>query len=403
MKKLLCIFSSLLILITLSACGPKTSQLSTVTTAPDVTTQTTCNSNDIETTAPIEDLPIVPQPMVSVVMPMQNEVYETEDGNILLNYNTQYMILPISEQEIADKITIEFLNRIEETAATKDSILASAKNAYANANNWIPYQYTVTYSPKRIDTGVLSLLGCDVSYLGAHIDKIYHSVNYSMTTGHNLSLPNIITSNSHIETLCNLVIDTLSKSEDQFSLHDDYRETVNQYFNDGINDAWFFSAKGLCFFFSPYDIAPYSAGVVIAEIPYQVLTGILKDEYFPAEQANAPGTIMIKEYTQENLESFSMVSELNLTDNHNKFLFCTDKAIHDIVISVGSVATSGMFIEECSIYALSNLTVNDAIEVFADLSGTNALQISYYSGDKHYNETVILNNDTGLIEFYVNN
>ena len=403
MKKIICITCSLLMLMSFAACAQEPATNPQATTEPQTTVAPTEPTFDpTGETTPEEELPIVPQSMVSVVMPMQNEAIKDEDGNVLLNYNTQYMILSVAEQEIADRITIEFLNRIDETVATKDSILSSAEIAFTDSSNWIPYQYTISYSPKRIDNGVMSLLGCDVSYLGAHIDKVYHSVNYSMTTGHNLSLPNIITNSTQTDNLCQLVIDTLAESKDQFSLHEDFEDTVRQHFSSSINDAWFFSANGLCFFFSPYDIAPYSAGVVIAEIPYEKLIGILKDDYFPAEQANAPGTLSIKEYTEDNLDTFTRCTELTLDADKGKFLLYTDKFVHDIAISVGTLSTNGMFLEECSVYALSSLARGDAIEVAADLSDSRALQVTYYSGDQLYSEIIVLNNNTAQAEFYTN-
>ena len=401
MKRLVCIITSLLILLSLVACAQKQNSGPQDTTAPENTTNATeITTGSSETTIPAEDLPIISQPMSYVIMSPQNEVYTTEDGTVLLNYNTQFMILSTIEDEIAHRITVEFLNRIDETVATKDSILSTAQGAYAsNSANWIPYQYTITYSPKRIDNGVLSLLGCNASYLGGHIDKIYNSVNYNMTTGHNLSLPNIINGNEQVDVLCQLVIETLKANKDQYSLHDDFSDTVKQHFINGINDAWYFSANGLCFFFSPYDIAPYSAGVVIAEIPYERLTGILKDDYFPAEQANAPGTIAIKEYTEENLNDFVNVAELTLTEDKNKFLLFTNKAVNDIVISKGTVTASGVFIEERAVFALSSLTNENAIEVYADITDNNALQISYYSGNQLITQTIVYNADTLQIEF----
>ncbi len=401
MKKIICVVCSLLILISLAACAkqpaidPQDQTSSVSTTEPTEITE-----DPIETTAPEEEMPIIPQPMVSVSLPMQNESITDDEGNVLLYYNTQYMILSMSEQEIAERITVEFLNRIDETVSTKDSILSSAKSAHASSNNWTPYQYTVAYTPKRIDNGVMSLLGCNVSYLGAHIDKVYHSVNYSMITGHNLSLLNIITDNDQIDILCQLVIDTLTESKEQLSLHEDFSDTVKQHFSTNVNDAWFFSASGLCFFFSPYDIAPYSAGVVVAEIPYEKLIGILKDDYFPAEQANAPGTISIMEYSDENLAKFSRFPELSLSGGKNKFLLCTDKAIHDITVSVGTLSANGMFIEEYTAYALSSLTLGDTIVVEADLADARVLQIRYCSGEQMITENVVLNSSTNQVELY---
>lgn len=380
MRKLVCILLCICLAFGISACSRpaqnETPASTAATTLPADTTGTAAG-------APTEDIPVAQEPMVSVSMPIQSETFSAEDGTDILTYNYQYMVLPFSDTEVAESITLEFLNRVDETTADKDALLAAAKDAYGKSSaNWTPYQYTVEYTPKRIDSGVLSLLGCDARFTGAHMEKIYRSVNYSMVTGRTLSLYNILNDKSDSDKVCALAIEVLSQQASELYLFDDYEATVKHHFSAGINDAWYFSPDGLCFFFSPYDIAPYSSGVVVAEIPYEKLAGILKDAYFPAERATAAGDIFLLPFTTENHDKFTKFSELTLHTGADKFLLYTDKAAYDITIENGTFSDGGVFQKEYAVFALSSLTPGDAITVEANLSGNACLHLQYRSGDR---------------------
>ncbi len=379
MKKIICVLLCICLLSGISACGRHNENDTPVSTAGTTSPEA---SSHVQAGVDL-DVPVAQQPMVSVSLPMQTDLSLAEDGGILLQYHHQYMALTLADPEVADAITLEFLNRIDETAAAKDSLLAAAEQAYAATyKNWNPHQYIVEYIPQRIDNGVLSLLGCDARFSGAHIEKIYTSVNYSMVTGRTLSLYNILNNRSDTNKLCTLVNEVLSARASELYLFEDYETTVKQHFSSGINDAWYFSPEGLCFFFSPYDIAPYSSGVVVAEIPYEKLTGLLKDEYFPPERATTPGEIAILPFSAENQAQFSKFSELTLEADADKFLLYTDKSAYDITIEYGTLSSSDLFHREYTCFALSGLTPGDAVTVEAKLTSNACLHLKYRSGDE---------------------
>lgn len=399
MKKVLALLCCIMLFISFIGCSKQTeSTEQTADASAAVPTETTNKPTaPAETTAQNLETNIITQPIVSVALPMQSETFTDENGNVLLNYSAPYIVLSMSEQEIADRITLEFLNRIDETANKRVEIIDSAKSAVKTEGNWRPYQYTVVYEPKRVDNGVVSLLGCEASYLGAHIDKIYNSVNYNMTTGHNLSLLNIIADDTKINDLCQLVINTLSDKKEQLSLYEDFESTVKDHFDSGINDAWFFSASGLCFFFSPYDIAPYSSGVVVAEIPYANLLGIIKDDYFPEEQANTPGLISAKNHKKDLQNDFTRFTELSINEGGSEFLLYTDDSVNDIQIIVGNKFGNSLTTEQYTVFAQSSLTKGDAILVSADFTLNQSIKIKYRSGEQTIESNIVWDESTGKI------
>ena len=396
MKKIIALLLLLCLCVSFVACSeeePETTETTETTTVTTPTESTVTEpTTDKETE---EDVPVMQRPIASVSLPMQTTTYEADDGAVILNYDYQFMALTLSDAEVADKITIDFLNRVDNTKKTANSVLASAKSAYDSSADWMPYQYTVAYTPKRVDNGVLSLLGCDATYHGAHVEVIFHSVNYSMITGNTLSLYNIIEDKEFSDELCDAVLAYLKENEAELYLYPDYEATVKQQFSGGANDNWYFTADGLCFFFSPYEIAPYSSGVVTAEIPYDKLNGILRAEYFPEERDLIAGKIQMLDFSTENLQMFSQFSELILNEGADKFLLYTDKAAYDIQIDIGSLTASGNFRAKQTVYASASLTPGDAITVEADLSDGACLQVRYLSGEDYVTALITLDSESG--------
>ena len=395
MKKMIALLLALILCISFVACSeeetePTETKETTFTTNPttDATTTPTVGENT-ET-----ETPVMQKPIASVSLPEQTNAYTADDGTVILNHSYQYMMMTLSDAEVADKIIIDFMNRVDAKNAAVNSILASAKAAYTPSANWMPYQYAVSYTPERVDSGVLSLLGCDATYHGAHVETVFHSVNYSMVTGNPLSLYNIILDKKFSDQLCEATIADLSKREAELSLFPDYEATVRQYFTGGANDAWYFNAEGLCFFFSPYEIAPYSSGVVTAQIPYENLGGILKEEYFPEERDPVAGKILMLDFNTDNQQMFSQFSELILDEGAHKFLLYTDKAAYDIQIDIGNRSASGTFRPKQTVFASASLTPGDAITVEADLSDNACLRVRYLSGNDYVTALIFLDSET---------
>jgi len=222
-----------------------------------------------------------------------------------------------------------------------------------------------------------------VGYSGsAHPETLFQSANYDLITGEVLTLSHIITPETTTDTLSNLIIDALNAQKDT-QFYEGYEATITERFSGGISSekSWYFSPEGLCFYFSPYEIAPYASGVIIAQIPYNELTGILDDSYFPAEKEKATGALFVDRYDTDSLESYTQYSELILKESGEKLLISTDKSVYNIRINVnykedGSPAYTA--------FAAYSLTPGDAIAIQASSETKNLLSISYYANDSEH-------------------
>lgn len=343
MKKTICALLAAVILLTITGCQP-----------PEATVPATT-----ELQIPENDL--FSGPALSVSVPITTDTYLADDNAVLLEYSHQHIRLTLPNQAVADRITVDFLNRIDSNHQNVEALLEMAKSVYTAGSNWIPYQYEISYSPTRIDQGILSLFGTTVSYTGGlHPDRIMVAANYDMLTGEALTLGSILTHVDKKDTLCRNVIDALSDSDYLYSLYEGYEEIIYERFNqdESVDEDFYFTHTGLCFYFAPYEIAPYASGLITAEIPYEKLTGIIDDAFFPPETNLSCGTLK----AQIGTPSFEHISELIIDHDCTEIYLSADTAIYDVKIEVGTWSEDGLyFTPQQTLFATTGIGPNDAI------------------------------------------
>lgn len=106
---------------------------------------------------------------------------------------------------------------------------------------------------------------------GAHGTTLRSSDTWSLQTGRILTLPQIFVSCSGYRE--RIIEQILRQADEKMRrepgvLFENYRELVVQNFNE---ESFYLTSKGMAFYYQQYDIAPYSSGILVFTIPYQVL------------------------------------------------------------------------------------------------------------------------------------
>ncbi len=386
MKRLLVILLSISTLL-LCSCAkqPQTGGTSDTTGS----TQASTSATDATT----QDIVITQKAMYAISLPPVAESAKADDGTVIFNSAYQNISLTLPEQEVADNIIVDFLNRTDKLIQHAESTLTSAKQAYIPGSEWLPYVLQLRYSPQRLDAGVLSLYGEKTSYAGAaHAAISGESVTYDLLTGNVLSLSDIMLNSVTGDTLCKLVTEALNAraADEKLSLFTTFDQTLKQLFRTELSDYedWYFTAEGLSFYFDPYEIAPYSAGVINVVIPYSDLTGLLIDAYFPAEEDLITGNLNVTALTAEQAEQYTQISEIILEEGTTQVLLYTDGAVSDIRITTDTDTT---------VFAAYTLTPGDAIMVESDLASA-ALSVSYRTGNQYVTQSILTKNGVIIIE-----
>ena len=299
---------------------------------PDETAATSATTIPTETEETPEYIP-VREPLVSVCLPVQTEQYYAEDGTLLVSSHIQAMELTIQEPQIANRVIVDFLNRVDPVSQNVEGLYRTAQQNYNPDVPWTPYLSQLIYTPTRLDPGVLSLFGTNITAAGtSHTDKACVSANYNLITGDVLTLGSIIAHVDQLDTLCDLVIQALEIQKEEKQLYSDYKKTVIARFaaDESTNEQWFFTDTGLCFYFSPYEIAPYHSGTVLAEIPYDSLLGILDDNFFPAERMTTSGKLSIDSFSDSSTADVAHYIEAVLAKDARMLVIRGDDPVQNI-------------------------------------------------------------------------
>jgi len=316
-------------------------------------------------------------PMVAVSLPAKTQTTKANDGNDLFRYTFQNISMVHPYPEVANKIIVDFLNRADKADRTAANIYNAAVAAYTGSAGWTPYLYHNTYDVQRVDQSVLSIAGTSVEYTGAaHAEQTCMNANYNMITGEVLYLDDILIEGQ--SSLPQLAIAALDKIQVEKRLYDGYEDTVILRFNQDLtaDEDWYFSNAGLCFPFAPYDLAPYSSGVIVAEIPYEQLLGILKDAYFPAEADSYNGNLSSMTFTPEKASGFEHMAELILGEEGQMLILYTDETVDQISILVADTAKEDV---PYIAFAAQQLKPEDAIILQLPAEDTPNITVSYRS------------------------
>lgn len=327
----------------------------------------------------IQDTVEVQTQLLAVSVPASTEKTTLDDGSELFSYTSQHMQFLFPDEEVADKVILDFLNRVDIGRQDADTILEMAKHDYDENANWYPYFYQVLYSPTRIDYGVLSLYGTQSSYSGSvHGNISGVAANYDLMTGDILTLGSIMHENADKEDFINIIIESLDPMAEEYFLYDDYMDGVRNRLDvdENLYEDFYFTNTGLCFFFSPYEIAPYSSGVITVEIPYNELPGLIYDGYFPAEQERTHGNLLTAEVSKINMEQFDNMAEVNLASGESALVAYPNGTIKNVQLLV---STDEMSMPEYTVFAAYEMSDKDAVIINVDDSDIDDIQVQYSS------------------------
>ena len=365
------------IALVLSGCGAaETDVESTISTTEHATIAPITEATELQTES--QSNITAAAPMITVSVPVISSDTSASDGTVIFRAVTQNMQLVMQDPDVADRIIVDFLNRIDQVAATHEETVQQAKSAYLPSDSWVPYLSSITYAPQRIDQSVLSLYGNNVHYTGsAHAIVAPCAANYNVITGDVLTLGSIITDENALAQLCDLTIQSLTDVKEEKYLYDGFEDMVRNRFgtDESYDENWYFSTNGLCFYFDPYSIAPYSSGIVVAEIPYEALPGIIDDAFFPPEQEDHSGKIMIANATEVDMSQFARISEVVLKPEAPMYVVYTDTSVQNVRITMTDAELGNSY----TVFAAQFLSTGDAVVVQTNANLFHRLDIIYQS------------------------
>lgn len=378
MKKLLALIACGCLALTLASCNdmkPAASQPDTTDTVPSI--------ND---TYSAIDTPEIAARMHAVTLSQIKETVCAEDGNTLFSSSFQQIQLILDNSALEEQIADHLQKRMDTLLTYASQIESQARADYPDNEYWSEYFVETSYTPTRLDEVVLSLFGNTSSYSGGtHPSLETNSITYDLRTGNVIFLDDLLTTECTPDHLYRLVLNSLESQAEE--LYYDYTDALGDRFTGELHSIqdWYLSRTGLCFHFAPYDIAPYSSGTIIAELPYSTLTGILNEHYFPEELPAATGSIYAETYIEDDSERFEFIADVALCEDGSEILLYPDATVTDLRIESGTLSDYSEYVADTTVFAASSMNVGEAIHLSADLEGKDRFfRLVYRSDSKEY-------------------
>lgn len=363
-------------------------------TSPMQTQEATTPSSETEPTvpAPVEEEPS----LVALTLDTYRENDEAKDGAILFSFLYQDAVVSMPDNaDAAEKIN-QFLADLHDAAATYAQEPRSwAQENYTKGNDWTAHYYETTFQPARLDEKIISLFGTAVEFTGGmHPETTLISYNFNSKTGKQLSLGDILTTDDMAQALYLKVLDKLeefassqSKSADLI-FSEGYLDTVQEHFNlsHDSSESWYFTNKGICFYFSPYEIAPYAVGPIQVELSFEDLSGILQEDFYPLAP-NFVDSFSINA-AKENLvqtDSFDHVHSIPVDTEGESVALFTGSLVYNVRLVGGSWVDENNFQEEITYFAANWLDARDLLLIRTMIPDTMPnLRVSMQIGDAEY-------------------
>ena len=326
--------------------------------------------------------PLLPElPMYAVALEPVTEVLRAEDGAELFRCSYPEISVVLDGCEAEKTVAEDVERRMGELLKEAGAIRHSAQLDYAGQEGWTAYHAKADFELGRLDRAVMSLFArFEYHSGGIHPTQSTGSVTYDLTDGSVLTLGDILMEGWSPEEMAEKVCGALSnRSAD---LYPDFAEVIRGRFAGGVEDsiAWYLTGEGLCFHFAPYEIAAPFAGVVTAQIPYQELAGVLREEFLP-RQEDAAGGVYVR--LQEETEDLLTVC---LDPQGERVKVLADGTVTDLRVEVGQQTDDG-FQPEALVFAAGTMGAGDGLCLQADLQ-QYAIRLRYRSEGQEVSSVV---------------
>lgn len=242
-------------------------------------------------------------PLVYTVFVQTAGEKKADDGTSLFISQCYTASISTGDSKTDDWLQLQIEEIVSETELSLQQIQDCALEDYkmlqadsdASEREFYTYSYYSNVTTARQDMEIVSLLLVNSTYCGgAHPNYTQSAYNYDLTRKTQLSLADVLYSDAAdllLSQLLHQLGERLSSLEG-YGLFPEYQETVTAYFSaPNLTPYWYFSDNGLVIYFNCYDIAPYAAGIIKVEFPYDTLDGILLPEYFPESRADEMGSL----------------------------------------------------------------------------------------------------------------
>ena len=211
---------------------------------------------------------------------------EYKEGELLLMTTVYDKVSVVIEgNEEAENLIAEWFTKNEEAfQESAEETLEWEKENQDMIESTSSYYQSHGFAVTRNDGRILSFSSNTGGYEGgAHGYYMEYGLNFDVATGQFLSIADVVTDEAAFQEIC--VQEMLRQCDGlkaEGILFDDQIivPSLKEVLEGKMEgEEWYFMEKGIRFISNIYEIAPYAAGKITFDIPYEMVNEALKEEY----------------------------------------------------------------------------------------------------------------------------
>lgn len=316
----------------------------------------------------------VPQFDMTVSYGFEDEELKSDDGTTYYRQSLGTATVSSKDERAAERINSSLAELYVKFGADAEYTQRVAEDQ--TDGEQIALSYYCAPSVTRCDTRVLSAV-FDVSQDigGIHADSTRTSRSYNADNGSLLTLADIAKNEEQLKTFIKNYVIGLAAGDDYKEggvsiLFDDFESTINDLVDAGAN--WYFSDGGLVFYANPYDIAPYSRGVLLFEIPYSALEEFIDEGFMPVEYEGENGMLLADDGDKLDRSSLNILGTVTVDEDGQSVVLSAEETVYNV-----KIYTSGSML-----WQRNYLTTGEGVEVKSFIPDAQpSIAVSYELAD----------------------
>lgn len=316
----------------------------------------------------------VPQFDMTVSYGFEDKELKSDDGTTYYRQSLGTATVSSKDERAAERINSSLAELYVRFGADAEYTRRVAEDQ--TDGEQIALSYYCAPSVTRCDTRVLSAV-FDVSQDigGIHADSTRTSRSYNADNGSLLTLADIAKNEEQLKTFIKNYVIGLAAGDDYKEggvsiLFDDFESTINDLVDAGAN--WYFSDGGLVFYANPYDIAPYSRGVLLFEIPYSALEEFIDEGFMPVEYEGENGMLLADDGDKLDRSSLNILGTVTVDEDGQSVVLSAEETVYNV-----KIYTSGRML-----WQRNYLTTGEGVEVKSFIPDAQpSIAVSYELAD----------------------
>ena len=316
----------------------------------------------------------VPQFDMTVSYGFEDEELKSDDGTTYYRQSLGTATVSSKDERAAERINSSLAELYVRFGADAEYTRRVAEDQPDGEQ--IALSYYCAPSVTRCDTRVLSAV-FDVSQDigGIHADSTRTSRSYNADNGSLLTLADIAKNEEQLKTFIKNYVIGLAAGDDYKEggvsiLFDDFESTIKDLVDAGAN--WYFSDGGLVFYANPYDIAPYSRGVLLFEIPYSALEEFIDEGFMTVEYEGENGMLLADDGDKLDRSSLNILGTVTVDEDGQSVVLSAEETVYNV-----KIYTSGRML-----WQRNYLTTGEGVEVKSFIPDAQpSIAVSYELAD----------------------